>query len=39
MEEGFSGVNYGDTYLLLLIGFGVGATLVILFNSLIRGGE
>ena len=39
MEQGYSGVNYGDTYLLLLIGFGVGATLIVLFNSLIEEGE
>jgi len=39
MQEGYSGINYGDTYLLLLIGLGIGVALMTLLNSLIGEGE
>ena len=39
MQEGFSGINYGDTYLLLIIGLGIGVALMTLLNSLIGEGE
>ena len=35
MQEGFSGLNYADTYVLLLFGVAVGVGLMTTLNSII----
>ena len=39
MQEGFSGLNYVETYMLLIIGIGIGIGLMTTLNGLLEGGE
>ena len=39
MQEGFSGLNYVETYILLIIGIVIGIGLMTTLNGLLEGGE
>ena len=39
MQECFSGLNYVETYILMIIGIGIGIGLMTTLNGLLEGGE
>jgi uncharacterized membrane protein YjgN (DUF898 family) len=39
LETAYNSFNYGDTYMLLIIGIGIGIGLMTTLNGLLEGGE
>jgi hypothetical protein len=39
IQSGFSGINFAETYMLLILGLGIGVALMTVLNSLIEEGE